>query len=115
MEENCLWCLTLQRPREPTNWLALGHKLPAARARELFKPSTDSPRCLVDIENKLFVFGLAFAGVNVTSGGVFAFFWLPIPGPGPQPIDPFFWLKFVSETRQKSASLEPLNGFLAYL
>jgi len=87
------------------------HKSPAARARELFKPSTDSASLLVDIE-KIFVFGLAFAGGNITSGGVFAFFWTPLPGP--QPIDPFLWLKFFSETRQKSASLEPLNGFLAY-
>jgi len=54
---------------------------------------------------------LAFAGGNVTS----AFFWPPSPGPGPQPIDPFFWLMFFLETRQKSASLEPLNGYLAYL
>jgi len=61
------------------------------------------------------MFGLAFAGGNVTSWGVFAFFWPPLPGPGAQPIDPFFWLKFFSETRQKSVSSEPLNGFLAYL
>jgi len=54
-----------------------------------------------------------FAGGNVTSGGVFAFFWPPLPGP--QLIHPFFWFKFFSETRQKSASLEPLNGFLACL
>jgi len=70
------------------------HKSPAARARELFKPSTDSASVLVDIEKKIFVFGLAFAGGNVTGGGVFAFFWPPLPGPGPQPIDPFFWLSF---------------------
>jgi len=33
-----------------------GHKLPAARARELFKPSTDSAYLLVDIEKKYFSF-----------------------------------------------------------
>jgi len=71
-----------------------GHKSPATRARELFKPFTDSASLLVDIEKKIFVFGLAFAGENFTSGGVFAFFWPPLPGPGPQPIDPFFWLNF---------------------
>jgi len=58
---------------------------------------------------------LEFAGGNVTSGDVFAFFWPPLPGPGPQPIYSFFGLKFFSETRKKSVSLEPLNGFLAYL
>jgi len=50
---------------------------------------------------------LAFAGGNVTSGGVFALFWQPLSGP--------FSSSFFSETRQKSVSLEPLNGFLAYL
>jgi len=33
-----------------------GHKLPAARARELFKPSTDSASLLVDIEKNFFSF-----------------------------------------------------------
>jgi len=33
-----------------------GHKLLAARARELFKPSTDSPSLLVDIEKNFFCF-----------------------------------------------------------
>jgi len=46
--------------------------------------------------------------------GCFDFFWPPLPGPGPQPIGPLFWLKIVLETRPKSASLEPLNDFLAY-
>jgi len=41
--------------------------LPAARARELFKPSTDSASPLVDIEKKIFVFGLAFAGLSKQS------------------------------------------------
>jgi len=34
-----------------------GHKLPAAGARELFKPSTDSASLLVDIEKNIFCFG----------------------------------------------------------
>jgi len=66
-------------------------------------------------KKNFFVFDLAFAGRNVTSGGVFAFSWPILFGPGPQPIDPFFWLKFFSETRSKCMSLEPLNGFLEYL
>ena len=33
-----------------------GHKSPVARARELFKPSTDSASLLVDIEKKFFRF-----------------------------------------------------------
>jgi len=33
-----------------------GHKTPAAKARELFKPSTDSASLLVDIENKILLF-----------------------------------------------------------
>ena len=41
-------------------------------------------------------------------------FWLPLPGRGPQPIEPLLWLKIVAETRPKSASVEPLNDILAY-
>jgi len=37
-----------------------------------------------------------------------------LPGSGRQPNRPFLALVFL-ETRPKSASLEPLNGFLAYL
>jgi len=29
-------------------------------------------------------------------------FWQPLPGPGPQPIEPLLWLKIFSETRPKS-------------
>ena len=43
----------------------LGHKLPAARARELFKPFMDSVSLLVDIEKKkFFVFGGGFLEVT---------------------------------------------------
>ena len=41
-------------------WPFFGQKLPAARARELFKPSTDSASLLVDIEKKVFRFGFEF-------------------------------------------------------
>jgi len=46
---------------------------------------------------------------------VFLFFWPSLPGPGPQSIGPLFWLNIFLETRPISASLEPLNDFLAYL
>jgi len=36
-------------------------------------------------------------------------------GPGPQRIDPFYWLKVLLKTRSKSASIEPLVDLLAYL
>jgi len=38
-----------------------GQKLRAARARELFKPYTDSASLIVEIEKNVFVFGLAFS------------------------------------------------------
>jgi len=64
-----------------------GFKSPATRARQLFKPSTDSARLQVDIKKNVFRFRfLAFPGGNIRSGGVFAFFWPPSSGPGTQPI-----------------------------
>jgi len=41
-------------------------------------------------------------------------FWSPLAGPGPQPIDLFYWLKVLLETRSKSASIEPLTDLLPY-
>jgi len=41
-------------------------------------------------------------------------FWI-LAGPGPQPIDPFFWLKVLLKTRSKSASIEPLIDLLAHV
>jgi len=35
-------------------------------------------------------------------------FWSPLAGPGPQPIDPFYWLKVLLKTRSTSASIEPV-------
>jgi len=66
---------------------------PAARARELFKPSADPASLVVKIEKKFFVLGLSFSGGNVKSRGVFAFFWPSLPGPGRRPNGPFFGLK----------------------
>ena len=45
----------------------------------------------------------------------FCVFWPLSPGPGRQSIKPFFGWSLFLETRSKSSSLEPLNGFLAYL
>jgi len=63
-----------------------GHKSPAARARELFKPSTDSASLLVDIEKKnLFRFRWGFSGGDVTMRACFGNFghlWLAL-GPNP--------------------------------
>jgi len=38
-----------------------------------------------------------------------------LAGPGPQPIDPLFWLKVLLKTRSKSASIEPWIDLIAYL
>ena len=91
----------------------IDQKLSAARARELFKLSMDSASLLVEIKKNVFRFDVFWRWRH--NEGMFSNFWPPLPGLWPQPIDSFFWLKFFSETRQKSASLEPLNGFLAYL
>jgi len=59
----------------------------------VFKPPADSASLPASIENFFSVLGLGFSMGDVTSGGVFAFFWLMLPGPGRQPNEPFFWLK----------------------
>jgi len=48
-------------------------------------------------------------------GGVFAFFWPTLPGPGHPSNGPTFWPKYFYEARLSHESLEPLIGFLAYL
>jgi len=49
---------------------------------------------LVEIEKKRFLFLVwRFLG-GLPQGFFFCFFWPPLPGPGPQPIEPLFWLKF---------------------
>ena len=56
----------------------------------MFKPPADSASLPASIENFFSVLGLGFSMGDVTSGGVFAFFWLMLPGPGRQPNEPFF-------------------------
>jgi len=84
-------------------------------AGELSKPSSDSASLLLEIKKKnwfRFRFGVRWG--DRCKLGCFAFFWPPLPGPGPQPIGPLFWLNIFGETRPKSASLELSNNFLAY-
>jgi len=45
-------------------------------------------------KKRFFVFGGGFRGGHHKWGC----FWLPLPGPGPQPIGPLLWLKIFSET-----------------
>ena len=54
--ENHVSCRALQSYNSPGDW-----------ARELFKPSTDSARLVVEIEKKIFSFSVG----NATSGGIF--------------------------------------------
>jgi len=72
---------------------SFGHNSPAARARELFKPSMDATSLVVKIEKKIFVLGLSFSGGNITSRSVFALFWSSLPGPGCRLNGPLFGLK----------------------
>jgi len=95
---------SLQLNNSPGDW-----------ARELFKPSTDSPSLKPQMEKKFFVLDFGFSRDDVNSGSVLESFWPNLPGRRPQPNQPIPWLKKFSETRSKSVSLEPLNGFLAYL
>jgi len=81
-------------------------------ARELFKPSSDSASLRLKSKKMILVFGLGFVGDRCKY--FFSFFWPHLPGFGPQPIGPLFWLNIFLETRPKSASLKPLNDFLAY-
>jgi len=52
-----------------------GHKSPAARARELFKPATDSASLLVDIKNKFFLFLVSCLLGGTSQVGVFLLFF----------------------------------------
>jgi len=91
-EHDCF--LTFYVPRHCSVWHIFDCKSPAARARELFKPSTDLASPLVEIEKKLFfLFGGGFAGNDPHNWRCFRNFWPPLAGPGLQPIEPFFWLK----------------------
>jgi len=83
------------------------HKSPVNRAREVFKPSTDSGSPLVSIY---------WGFLLVTPQWVHVFpFWRQLSGPVRQANEPFFWFKIFLETRWSSASLKPLIDLLAYL
>jgi len=74
---------------------SFGHNSQAAAAREVFTPSTDSASLLVPTQKKTFsVLRLGFSWGDVISGGVIAFSWLTLPGPGRQSNEPIFCLKF---------------------
>jgi len=92
-----------------------GHNSPAAAAREMFKPSTDSARFLVPSQKKCSVLSLGFSWGDVTSGSVLAFLWPTLRGPGRPWNGPTFWPKYFLEIRLSYEFLEPLIGFLAYL
>jgi len=59
--------------------------------------------------------GFGFSWGVVKSGGVFAFLWPILPGPGRPSNGPTFWPKYFHETRLSHESLETLIDFLAYL
>ena len=94
--------MEMQTQSSPFNALAghcggrcsFGHNSPAARAREVFKPSTDSSRLLVSTEKKFSVLGLGFSWRDVISRGIFVFLWPILPGPGRQSNEPFFGSSF---------------------
>ena len=88
---------------------------PGDWARELFKPSTDSASLVVKIEKNNFLFRWVFFWRWRHKEDIFWKSRPPLAGPGPQPIDPLFWLKVLLKTRSKSASIEPWIDFLAYL
>jgi len=52
---------------------------------------------------------------DVTDGGVLAFLWPTLPGPGRPLNGQTFWKEYFLETRLSYEFLEPLIGFLAYL
>ena len=81
----------------------------------MFKPSTDSASLVVPSQKKFLSFGFGVLLGGVTSGGVFAFLWPTLPGPGRLSNGPTFWPKYFYETRLSHEFLEPLIGFLAYL
>ena len=89
------------------------HISPAAGARELFKPSTDSECLLVSVAKKVYSIELRVTWDDVTREAVFEFLsnfiWR-----GRQPNQPFFDACFFLKTRLKSPFFEPLIGFPGY-
>jgi len=99
-------CRTLQSYTSPGDW-----------ARELFKPSTstDSASFKVKIEKNNFLFRWEVLWRRRNKEDMFWKSRSYLAGPGPQPIDPFVWLKVVLKARWKSASVEPLIDLLGHL
>jgi len=87
-----------------------GHISPAAAAREMFKPSTDSASILVP-SRKIFSFGL-----EVILGGrhkcfFLTFLWPTLPGPGRQSNGPTFWPKFLCKLGYPTSFSRPWLAF----
>jgi len=72
---------------------SFGHNSPAATARQVFKPSTDSASLLVPNQKKFFS-GLATPLGDVTSGGDLAFLWPTSRGTKHQSNEPMFGSSF---------------------
>ena len=94
-----------------SGWHSFGHNSPAAAAREVFKPSTDSASRLVPSQKNIFqfwVWGCLGGHHKWRCFSIFmAYFtwtWKPIE-----------WPKYFLETRLSYEFLDPLIGFLAYL
>jgi len=66
---------SLQRYSSPPDW-----------TRELFKPSSDSAGLLLEIEKNGFCFRFGVRWGDCCKWDIFAFFWPPLHGAGPQPI-----------------------------
>jgi len=75
----------------------------------------DSASLEVSSQKKIFSFGFGVLLGGVTSGGVFAFLWPTLHGPGRPSDGRTFWPKYFYETRLSHESLEPLIDSLAYL
>jgi len=71
-----------------------GHKSPAARARQLFKPAVDSASLLVDIKKKIFRFRWGFSGGDITMRTCFGNFVHLWPALGPNPLTHSIGSKF---------------------
>ena len=78
-----LFLQSLQRCNSIADW-----------ATELFKPSAGSASLLVQIGKKKFRFGFAVFWWWRHNEGTLSHFWLSLPSPGRQSIEPCFWLKF---------------------
>ena len=90
------------------------HNSPADWARELSKPSTDSASLLLEIENKnVFRFRFGVRWGDRHKWGCFCFFLAAFTFPWTSTHWPIILAQVFLETRPNSASLEPLNGFLA--